>query len=44
VTGFGFPDCPNTPEFGQRVQAAANKVGGFLLVAVDQPVWFASSP
>ena len=33
---LGFPDCPNTPEFGQRVQAAANEVGGFVLVAVDQ--------
>ena len=31
-----FPDCPNTPEFGQRVQAAANEVGGFVLVPVDQ--------
>ena len=33
---LGFPDCPNTPEFGQRVQAAANEVGGFVLVAVNQ--------
>ena len=33
---LGFPDCPNTPEFGQRVQAAANEVGGFVLVPVDQ--------
>ena len=33
---LGFPDCPNTPEFGQRVQTAANEVGGFVLVAVDQ--------
>ena len=31
-----FPDCPNTPEFRERVQAAANEVGGFVLVAVDQ--------
>ena len=31
-----FPDCPNTPEFGPRVQAAANEVGGFVLVAVNQ--------
>ena len=33
---IGFPDCPNTPEFGQRVQAAANEVGGFVMVAVNQ--------
>ncbi len=33
---LGFPDCPNTPEFGQRVQTAANEVGGFVLIAVDQ--------
>ena len=33
---LGFPDCPNTPEFRERVQAAANEVGGFVLVAVDQ--------
>ena len=32
---LGLLNCPNTPEFGQRVQAAANEVGGFVLVAVN---------
>ena len=33
---LGFPDCPNTPEFGQRVQTVANEVGGLVLVLVNQ--------
>jgi hypothetical protein len=33
---LGFPDCPNTPQFHERVQAAATQVGGFVLLAVDQ--------
>ena len=33
---LGFPDCPNTPQFHERVQAAATQVGGFVLVVVDQ--------
>jgi len=33
---LGFNGCPNTPEFRDRVTAAADSVGGFEVVYVDQ--------
>lgn len=36
VEVLGFAGCPNTPEFLQRVQSAAGRVGGARVVYVDQ--------
>jgi hypothetical protein len=33
---LGFADCPSTGPFRERVQAAADRVGGFTVVAIDQ--------
>lgn len=33
---LGFGDCPNTPLFRERVDAAALRVGGFTVVSIDQ--------
>ena len=36
VDVLGFGDCPNTPLFRERVEAAALRVGGFTVVSVNQ--------
>ncbi len=33
---LGFAGCPNTPPFTERVEAAAEAVGGFQVVYIDQ--------
>lgn len=33
---LGFGACPNTPEFRERITAAARDVGGYEVVAIDQ--------
>ena len=33
---LGFEGCPNTPLFVERVEAAAQAVGGFELLYIDQ--------
>lgn len=33
---LGFGDCPNTEPFRERVAAAAEQVGGFTVVLIDQ--------
>ena len=41
---LGFPDCPNTAPFRDRVAAAAELVGGFEVVAIDQETLPAGDP
>lgn len=36
VEVLGFGDCPNTPEFLNRIEAAADRLTGVKVVYVDQ--------